>query len=376
MMLVSHGRADRDDPNSRLTDPGQPLDDAMKARTLAVPSADRLAAGLGIALCLVAASAQAAGHALKTDGGDLLLPSVDGRMFVHRAGGARVELPLPRTARVSDLRTRGREWFAAAVAPSDGGPSIRVFKGGADDLEVLPSPLLAPVREVAQPIFVADRERIHALVWLAGEAHNQLAVRASRWLGDRWSEPQTVSPPGAGTQIGLATAVLGDGSWLAVWAAFDGQDDEILWSRCTDGVWAQPQPIAENNAVPDITPQLLATPEGALVAWSRFDGNDYRVNIARFDGQAWAAPAVIGPRGSSAPSFSSAAAPYLIYHRADPRAWAVMELDADGRVRREAAIEVADPSRPVIGAVTDVAVTLEWLRADRQAITKPARWGG
>jgi hypothetical protein len=79
-----------------------------------------------------------------------------------------------------------------------------------------------------------------------------------------------------------------------VWSAFDGNDDDLVWrQRRPDGNWSGGR-VSPDNRVPDITPRLLVTREGAAVAWSRYDGNVYRVRTARFEqgewlGESWAA---------------------------------------------------------------------------------------
>lgn len=332
----------------------------------------RLAAALaGVAL---AAAPPLAAEALKTASGDLLLASGEGRSIVQRPDGSEVELPLSKAARVSDFRAAETGWFVAAVAHDSGGPRLEVLAGSDHRVDSLPAPALAGARQVAQPIFVADKARVHALVWLEGDAHNQHAVRAARWLGDAWGATEVVSPPGPGTQIALSTAALADGTWLIAWAAFDGVDDEILWSRWANGAWSAPRPVAAGNRVPDITPSLYPTDGGALLAWSRFDGSDYRVNVSRFDGDTWSTPSVVGAKGSTAPAFSAADTPYVIYQHAAPRAWAVVELDAAGQVQRRAKIEDPRADRPFVAGVSENTVTLEWAGVDAEAFVAPLAW--
>ncbi len=330
--------------------------------------------GIGLALIMIVSPLAAGGNALKTARGDILLPGPDGKVLVESPGGGRLELPLPKSARVSDLRSSATGWFAAAVVREDGVASLRLFESKAGALETLAAPVQKAASELGQPVFVADADGVKALLWFAGEAHNQHEVRVAEWLDGYWGETKTISPPGKGTQIALSTAVLGDGSWLAVWAAFDGQDDEILWSRHVDGAWSKPRQIAQNNAVPDITPALYPTAGGALAVWSRYDGNDYRVNLSRFDGKRWSAPVIVGGRGSTAPSFSDAGKPYLIYRRADPAAWGVMELDGAGKVLREAALELADPRRPLLFEASESTVTLGWATVETKSLIAPLTW--
>ncbi len=332
------------------------------------------AAGLTALLLFACGPPNASAQALKTAHGELLLSAADGRSLVQRPNGGRVELPLPKAARINDFRSADGEWLVSAVSRVAGEPRLELLRGRGDEVEILPSPTFAPPAELMQPVFVAGDQGVQALVWLAGDAHDRLAVQASRWLNGGWGAIETISPPGKGTQIAPATAVLDDGTWLVVWAAFDGRDDEILWSRFAGGAWSTPRPIAEDNAVPDVTPHLFATGGGALAAWSRYDGNDYRVNVARFDGQGWSVPSVVGPAGSTAPGFSDANRPYLIYHRAVPAAWAVIELDAAGAVLGEATISIAERQRPILAAVTEKAVTFEWVSRERQVVSAPMAW--
>lgn len=342
-----------------------------------IPARLAYAVCLACALLLASASPDASGQALKTADGDLLMPAAGGRFVVERAGGQRLELPLAAGARIGDFRSTGEDWLVAAVSRDEGAsfPRFELLQGRGDAIETLPTPAVEPAPELMQPVFVADRQGFQALVWLAGDAHHQLAVKASRWLAGGWGPTETLSPPGEGTQIAPTAAVLGDGTWLVAWAAFDGSDDEILWSRFAGGRWSQPRPIATDNAVPDITPHLYATAGGALAAWSRFDGNDYRVHVARFDGEHWTAPAVAGPAGSTDPMFSDAERPYLIYRHADPQGWAVIELDAGGAVLREATdLAHAGPQRPIIGSVSEKTVSFEWVSLDRQMVSVPVTW--
>ena len=333
-----------------------------------------IALGSLAALTWSAGPASAVGPAARTAHGDALMVA-DGKSYVQPPAGERVELPLARVSRVSDFRSSPGEWLVAASSRVNGEPGIELLRGRGAEVDVLPSPALGQPKMLAEPTFVADRNGgFQALVWLAGDAHNKMAVQTSRWVAGGWGPTETLSPPGPGTQIALSTAVLDDGSWLVAWAAYDGQDDEILWSRFANGVWSAPSPVAEGNAVPDVNPSLFATAGGALVAWSRFDGNDYRVNVARFDGESWSDPSIAGPAGSTEPTFSDAAKPYLVYHHADPTGWAVMELDDAGAVKREATYYVVAPERPVLAGVSDSDVRFEWVGSEKQIVSAPIAW--
>ncbi len=344
----------------RITPPTFPI---ARFLTIALSVLAALAAGTGTAL---------AQGALKAAHGEILFDSADGRSFVQAPSGERVELPLPKGSWVTDFRSASEDWLVAAVSRAGGESKLELLHGRGATVATLPSPAVEPAAVLAEPMFLADRHGFQALVWLAGDADDRMAVRAARWMAGGWGATETVSPPGM--QIALATAVLADGTWLVVWTAFDGQDDEIVWSRFAGGAWSEPQPIAEDNAVPDVTPSLYAAAGGALAAWSRFDGNDYRVNVARFDGEGWSKPAVAGPAGSTEPMFSDAGEPYVIYRHAAPPGWAVLALDAGGDVLREASLTAADGHRPHLAGVSDDGVRLAWMSLERQTVSKSLAW--
>ncbi len=285
-----------------------------------------------------------------------------------------VTLPLSAVASVGDFRLSEGDWLVAAIDRRRPESSLVAFEGRGDKLATLPSPKLTGAKMVREPRLLVAAAGLDGLLWLEGDAGDRLEVRASRWQGGEWSEPVTVSPTGPGTQIALTATVLADGSWLAAWAAFDGRDDEILWSRLEtradeggDSQWTPPRPVAANNAVPDITPALVATADGALLAWSRYVDRDYRVHLARFDDGAWSEPAKIGTRGSAFPTFRERRTPVLIYRQAEPDAWRVAELDARGKVLRQAEVPALDAEAPVVDEITDFGVVLAWAESSASA---------
>ncbi|MEM7049923.1 MAG: hypothetical protein AAF604_09690 [Acidobacteriota bacterium] len=219
----------------------------------------------------------------------------------------------------------------------------------------------------SEPLPIVEDGSLTALAWLEGDRPSAMAVRFAARLGDGWAPVQVVAPPGPGTQIGLAGAALDEGSLLLLWAAFDGQDDEILWSRWSGGTWSDARPLAGDNAVPDITPAVLAVDGGALAAWSRFDGRQYQLVTARFDGRRWSEPMAAAPPGSLYPSFAEGpAGRHLIYRSAAPRGWGSLALDGSGRIVARTVLPSAELARPSIEAPdrwrfpSGTAATIRW----------------
>lgn len=318
----------------------------------------------GFAFIAVSALLSLAGRAGAEASRPLLLPDQDGARL-QLASGERVALPVPRGAEMRTALALDGGWIAAGVRPDASGRSeILLLVGDDSTVTELPAP---PGRNSAlrrQPLPLIEAGRLAGLLWLEGDSRTSFGVRFAEWSGSAWSEPQTVAAPGPGSQLALTATRLADGTWLAAWSAFDGTDDEIVWSRRgRDGAWSPARRAAAGNEVPDVTPALTATRDGALLAWSRFDGNDYRVVVSRFRNGAWTQPESAGPAGSLFPSFEPApqGRVWLLYRTAVPRGWTVAELDRQGRPERRATVktERAAAERPSVQAAGN-GLALAW----------------
>jgi hypothetical protein len=314
-----------------------------------------------------------------------------GPVLLAAAGEARLELPSGQrvTARLPEgavldvtasLDIGESGWLAAGTQPAAGpstGPSaardLLLLTGDGQTVTTLPAPPEKTGSVRQEPLPLVDGGRLAGLVWLEGENRRSFGVRFAAWNGAGWESPEIIAPPGPGSQLALTAAHLRDGSWLLAWSAFDGHDDEIVWSRRpggANGSWSRPQRVAADNSVPDITPALTAVNGGALLAWSRYDTGlgEYQVVVSRFDKGRWTAPVATGPAGSLYPTFepSSALDPSnaarMLYRTAGPRGWEVLDLDAAGRVSRRAAIVNAASARPVVtsAAAGNPGVLFRW----------------
>jgi acyl-CoA thioesterase-1 len=303
-----------------------------------------LAAVLALPLAVIAA-AGAIGAALPVH---LLAGSGEARLDLP--SGKQVALTLPPGARLESAAAIAGGWIAAGTVPDAAGrgSELLLLAGRATGAATAQTTALAPPggrigRLLAEPLPLVDGGRLAGLAWLEGDDPRALGVRYAAWNGGAWSAPRTISEPGQGSQLALVAARLSGGSWLLAWSAFDGHDDEIVWSRGSNGAWTPPRRLTDNR-VPDITPALVAAGRGALIAWSQLAGDGYRLLVARFLDGSWSEPEVVAPGGSLYPSFepSPGAGRFrLLYRTAQPRGWAALELDAAGRPRRQA--ESADP---------------------------------
>jgi len=320
---------------------------------------------------IISALLSLAGRAGAEASRPLLLPAEDGAQL-QLASGERIALPVPRGATLDTALPLDAGWLAAGIRPdAEGRGEILLLTGDGTAVTELPPPAgrTAAIRQ--QPLPLVEDGRLAGLLWLEGADRRSFGVRFAQWSGSGWSTPQTVASPGPGSQLALSAARLADGTWLAAWSAFDGTDDEIVWSRRgKDGAWSPARRAVAGNEVPDITPALTTVRGGALLAWSRFDGSEYRMMVSRFRDGAWTAPETAGGPGTLFPSFEPAprGAAWLLYRTAEPRGWAVAELDAGGRTVRQAAVLSNTPAaeRPAVRAGTG-GLILEWPgRAERR----------
>lgn len=288
--------------------------------------------------------------------GTLVLESTaEGPARLRRADGVSVTtLPLPRDARLASLAATDDGWFVAGSFPAaDGSQRLFVRRGAEGEVveEIAPPDRASRAAIRRSPVLLVDGGTLAGIAWLEGSGERALSVRASAWNEKGFSAPERVSAVGPGTQTALRGTVLADGSWMLVWTAFDGEDDEVVWSRRSGESWLPMERLGVSNTVPDIVPAVTASGTGALAAWSRYDGRDYRLVGARFDGDGWTELPWSGPPGSLYPSFHPGAdGPRLLFATSRPQGWSAMRLTQDGRELHRAPVAAGASPRPVLTA--------------------------
>ncbi|HUP21767.1 MAG TPA: hypothetical protein VNB06_02355 [Thermoanaerobaculia bacterium] len=280
-----------------------------------------------------------------------------------------------------DLAVSGGAWMVAGSRRGlDRRERLALLAGDAERQRELPTPPGQTGALRTMPVvFGGDRllagQPGGGVAWLEGNSPRVFAVWAAEWTGDGFEQPVVVSPPGAGTQTGLSGAELADGSWLLVWTAFDGSDDEVMWSVHTSEGWSEPLGVAGDSQGPDITPSVAATHDGAILAWSRFDGVQYRLTLAAYRDGAWSGPFLADTPSGLYPGFvRGVATPILSYLEVSEtaaRRWVVSEIDVAGRrVVASAGVPSRQVERPVIVAVGADGVRFGWQsQAPGRAVT-------
>lgn len=302
-----------------------------------------------LALCCLASSPLAASDpAIQSEHGGLVLRvtagSPRGRVAqLTTADGKVSRLPLPSSANVTDLAELESGWLASGtVDDPNGGQRLWLRLGGRVGSRELLPPRPSELSIQRRPVPLVEGGELVGLAWLEGAAAGGMGVRAASWNGAAWSAPEWIARPGTGSQLALTGAVLADGSWLLVWSAFDGRDDEIVAARRWRGSWETARRIAADNDVPDITPALTAAGDGAIVAWSRYLGDGYGLVRATFDGREWH-QLEGSERGGLFPSFRGVrGSPTLLYFDGRRRGWSALDLDSQGGIVRRA--ELAGPA--------------------------------
>ncbi len=309
--------------------------------------------------------AQVKPRVVQAPGAGELLHVIDsgGRLVITEKGTSR-ELELPADTRIDALESTASGWIAAGHYAARSGGELLLLKSGADKIELLPVPAGRDGRLRGTPALFVDGDGPAGVAWLEGTRQEDLTVRAARWMGTEWSEPETVSLRGPGAQLALRGATLTDGSWLLVWAAVDGQDDDIWWSRRAqqaEGSWSPPRRLHTDNDAPDITPAVVSTAGGAIAAWSGYDGRDYRVKTSYFDGKKWSEPVTLDGRGATdARLLKRPKGQSLVYRTVIPAGWHVVDLDPQGKARRSAMVPGDRTDSPVLEWTADGRPHLDW----------------
>jgi hypothetical protein len=332
-----------------------------------------LVSSLALVLLMVTSPGMAGDLVQATTDGDLYLLGGGERARLGRVGAVEEALNLPAGTRIYDLAATIDGWVATGSLPDDDGYDLVIVQDRAGVRELLAPPTERWGRFRVQVVTLVEEGNLAGIAWVEGDSQADFEVRAAVWDGANFGPAEVVSPVGPGAQLALEGAVLDDGSWLLVWAAVDGEDDEILWSVRRQEEWSAPARVHQDNSVPDITPALVAIDGGALAAWSWFDGNDYRLRMARFDGESWSEPQVSGAKGSLEPGFSvDGESVRLLYQTIDPPTWTLTEIDRTGTMIRRAVWSGDVVERPLVLAGDEVEAAFRWpqgaegLEADRE----------
>lgn len=292
-----------------------------------------------------------------------LVATVAGRRLKVETPGERPErLQLRKRERMLTLAETRQGWIAAGIRPAGRHSDLTILTSDLGGRRRIAPPPLVPGQNRTRPVLLLEEGNLAGIAWLEGPEIRKMSVRAAAWTGVDWEPPVTVAAARQGSQSGLAGAVLEDGSWLLVWSAHDGEDDELLWSHRRGEAWSAPRLLHPGNREPDITAALVAGGDGALVAWSRIDGEGYRLFSSRFDGAGWEPPSRLGPAASLYPSFHRQKnSTRLLFRTALPGpGWGVLDLGERGETRHQTLFDEPEAGRPAVVESGASGVTLQF----------------
>lgn len=308
-------------------------------------------------LALAVLASATAATAVRSDEPPVSLVSGVQSLRIAAGSGAELELPLDAGVRIRKVAAAEGGCIAAGVRNESALLLIHAdLLGGASSPSGLswgePERLVTPTpggTYVSEPTPLVENGDLEGMVWLSGDGPRTTNVLYAEFLGDHWGPTEVVSPAGEGSQIALAATALGDGSFLALWSAYDGSDDEIVWSRFENRSWSAPRPIAADNWVPDITPAVTVLGGRPVAVWSRYEDGGYRLVMSHLDGDTWSDPERFAAVGSLFPSFDPTSdGALLMYRDARSGVWKVLKLDENLRTTASASIETGGAVEPAV----------------------------
>lgn len=154
------------------------------------------------------------------------------------------------------------------------------------------APLTAPTAIEVYDLVSAAGSRDRAwVVWTANDGHDTELVY-SLWDGEAWAQPRLVHASPDAWESGPSLAFAPDGTaWLA-WTSATQETSDVYVSRWLGERWSDPEVLPKGTALQADEPALAAAPDGTLwLAWvgKAASGND-DILVSRWDGRDWSLP--------------------------------------------------------------------------------------
>ena len=99
--------------------------------------------------------------------------------------------------------------------------------------------------------------------------------------------------------FGVSYASDGNIKAELVWSEFDGENNEIYYSRLEDNIWTQKVQLS-NNGFRNISPSISSGTDGITwVVWTAISGSKSHLLFSNCDGKTWSSPTQISTNLSS-----------------------------------------------------------------------------
>jgi hypothetical protein len=143
---------------------------------------------------------------------------------------------------------------------------------------------------------MCSRDTTLWILWVEGGTGSS-TVRASRFSGEGWTEPEVVATDTV-NMYEVSAAVDGDGIPWAAWFTYHRGPDSTeygqYWTRRLGGSWTDPLPLWNDTATWGGTPNLCAGAGQEMWAiWTGGRGYPQYMFVTHWDGREWKAPAVL-----------------------------------------------------------------------------------
>lgn len=147
----------------------------------------------------------------------------------------------------------------------------------------------------SDPQIAMDANGNAIAVWSKSDG-THFNIVANRYTGTGWGTATLIEADNVGSAFIPQIAMDSNGNALAVWAQYDGQNNNIVSNRYATGTgWGTPTLIETSNAGYAVAPQIAFDAGGnALAVWSQSDGTRYNILSNRYThGTGWGTAALI-----------------------------------------------------------------------------------
>ena len=130
------------------------------------------------------------------------------------------------------------------------------------------------------------------IVW-AEKENGRFKVFYSRYENDTWSAKRFLSLPEQ-SSVYPAVGSGPDGTTWVVWTVLHGNESDLFFTRSSpEGGWTEPEQILTNLPSNSAAMVIVDRKNTPWVVWSGFDGNDDEIYFTRWNGSDWDIPLMI-----------------------------------------------------------------------------------
>ncbi|MCJ7668547.1 MAG: GDSL-type esterase/lipase family protein [Anaerolineae bacterium] len=128
-------------------------------------------------------------------------------------------------------------------------------------------------------------------VWVGFDGNDE-EIFFSRWVGDSWEPERRLNGDDQDSELyDLSPSIAFDGQgnpWV-VWVGYEGWlDEEIFFARWGEDGWSQEGRVSSDDATPDLMPTLAVDKNGLpWVAWAGKYRGEYEILYSHWDGHGW-----------------------------------------------------------------------------------------